>query len=498
MIQIQSTLSALGRSIGVISLASLPALSWAFEEVNVDFHGYARSGVGRSAEGGDQACFKAAGAPAKYRLGNECETYTELKFGAELSNDNNTSFRLDTNIAYKVYQNNDWEMPGMGDDYYGNNEFALREVNLQATNIIEGMPEAMLWAGKRFYQRHDVHMNDWYYWDVSGPGAGIQDIDIGIGKFDIAWLRHTPIVEYFDSSGSYEKQAVETDVIDLRLKDLRLMDNLSLELGIDYGKGNPPDKYESKEALDKDGWMLTAELTWEVLDGFNKFAVQYASDGMTGPGVGSTGRDIVSAEWYKGNKLFRVLDHGSFSLSDQMDIMYVAAWTQVEYDEEAQRLSGLPDDPLSLPDKRTWITAGIRPIWKWTEITSTAIELGWDKVENAFYDSSLNGGKGQGFDSQVTKFTIAQQFHPKFGAFVRPVIRVFATYAKWDGIEDDWKLPTETDENAKCTATYSADECYSAAGLGYFDTGTSATQIIRTFGAETDGWTYGVHFEAWW
>lgn len=152
----------------------------------------------------------------------------------------------------------------------------------------------------------------------------------------------------------------------------------------------------------------------------------------------------------------------------------------------------------SLPDKRTWITAGIRPIWKWTEITSTAIELGWDKVENAFYDSSLNSGKGQGFDSQVTKFTIAQQFHPKFGAFVRPVIRVFATYAKWDGIEEDWKLPTETDENAKCTASYSAEECYSAAGLGYFDTGTSATQIIKTFGAESEGWTYGVHFEAWW
>ncbi|WP_257288083.1 maltoporin LamB [Endozoicomonas sp. SESOKO2] len=493
MIRIQSTLSALGRSIGVISLASLPALSWGFEEVNVDFHGYARSGVGRSAEGGDQACFKAAGAPAKYRLGNECETYTELKLGAELSDDNNTSFRLDTNIAYKVFQNNDWEMPGMGDNYYGNNEFALREVNLQARNIMEGMPEAMLWAGKRFYQRHDVHMNDWYYWDVSGPGAGIQDIDVGIGKFDIAWLRHTPKVEYFDSSGANQEQAVETDVIDLRLKDLRLMDNLSLELGVDYGKGNPPDKSVYKEFLDKDGWLLTAELTWEVLDGFNKFAVQYANDGMTGPGVGSTGRDIASAEWYKGNKLFRVLDHGSFSLSDQMDIMYVAAWTQVEYDEEAQKLDA------SLPDKRSWITAGIRPIWKWTEITSTAIELGWDKVENAFYDSTLDSGKGQGFDSQVTKFTIAQQFHPKFGAFVRPVIRVFATYAKWDAVENPNLLPTDKTGTPLCSITdYGEETCSSVEGLDYFDTGTTRPQIANTFGVDSDGWTYGVQFEAWW
>src|SRR3546814_5660130 len=33
----------------------------------VDFHGYLRSGVGATAGGGDQACFQAAGAPAKYR-----------------------------------------------------------------------------------------------------------------------------------------------------------------------------------------------------------------------------------------------------------------------------------------------------------------------------------------------------------------------------------------------------------------------------------------------
>ncbi|WP_255956342.1 carbohydrate porin, partial [Klebsiella pneumoniae] len=29
--------------------------------------------------GGEQQCFKATGAQSKYRLGNECETYAELK-----------------------------------------------------------------------------------------------------------------------------------------------------------------------------------------------------------------------------------------------------------------------------------------------------------------------------------------------------------------------------------------------------------------------------------
>lgn len=47
----------------------------------VDFHGYARSGIGWTGSGGEQQCFQATGAQSKYRLGNECETYAELKLG---------------------------------------------------------------------------------------------------------------------------------------------------------------------------------------------------------------------------------------------------------------------------------------------------------------------------------------------------------------------------------------------------------------------------------
>lgn len=45
----------------------------------VDFTGYARSGIGWTGSGGEQQCFQATGAQSKYRLGNECETYAELK-----------------------------------------------------------------------------------------------------------------------------------------------------------------------------------------------------------------------------------------------------------------------------------------------------------------------------------------------------------------------------------------------------------------------------------
>src|ERR1700744_2430016 len=45
-----------------------------------EFHGYLRSGYGLNGEGGQQVAFEAPGANAKYRLGNEAETYGEFIF----------------------------------------------------------------------------------------------------------------------------------------------------------------------------------------------------------------------------------------------------------------------------------------------------------------------------------------------------------------------------------------------------------------------------------
>src|SRR5690242_13848638 len=45
-----------------------------------EFHGYFRSGYGLNGAGGQQVAFEAPGAGAKFRLGNEAETYAELIF----------------------------------------------------------------------------------------------------------------------------------------------------------------------------------------------------------------------------------------------------------------------------------------------------------------------------------------------------------------------------------------------------------------------------------
>lgn len=75
----------------------------------IDFTGYARSGIGNTAGGGDQACFRANGAGAKYRLGNECETYAELGLGATLYEEGDKSFYFNSMVGYFSNQVNDSE-----------------------------------------------------------------------------------------------------------------------------------------------------------------------------------------------------------------------------------------------------------------------------------------------------------------------------------------------------------------------------------------------------
>ncbi len=58
-------------SLGVCLFLPFPA-----EALN--FSGYYRLGVGGNTNGSTQSCFKLPGARSKYRLGNECELWSEL------------------------------------------------------------------------------------------------------------------------------------------------------------------------------------------------------------------------------------------------------------------------------------------------------------------------------------------------------------------------------------------------------------------------------------
>ena len=425
----------------------------------VDFHGYARSGIGWTGSGGEQQCFQATGAQSKYRLGNECETYAELKLGQEVWKEGDKSFYFDTNVAYSVAQQNDWEAT----------DPAFREANVQGKNLIDWLPGSTIWAGKRFYQRHDVHMIDFYYWDISGPGAGIENIDLGFGKLSLAATRSQEAGgSYTFSSQDIYNSSKDTanDVFDVRLAGLETNPDGVLELGVDYGRANTTDDYRLADGASKDGWMFTAEHTQSMLKGYNKFVVQYATDAMTTQGkgipqgsygstfdIGEGDDQLHYVDRYVNNngKLWRILDHGAISLGDRWDLMYVGMFQKQDLDND------LGTD---------WWTVGVRPMFKWTPIMSTLLEVGYDNVK-----SQQTGDRNSQY-----KITLAQQWQAGDSIWSRPAIRVFATYAKWD---EEWGYVKNGNDVTK----------YAAA---------TNSGISTTSRGDSDEWSFGAQMEIWW
>ncbi|ARU92855.1 maltoporin [Tatumella citrea] len=431
MITMRSSSLALAVAAGILSTQAMA----------VDFSGYARSGIGFSGKGGDQRCFQTTGAGSKYRLGNECETYAELKLGQELWKQGDKSFYFDTNVAYSVSQDNDWE----------STDPAFREANVKGKNLIDWLPGSTLWAGKRFYQRHDVHMIDFYYWDISGPGAGLEDVDLGFGKLSMAVTRNT------ESGGSYgyiasqlNEVATTNNTFDVRLAGLQTNPGGVLELGVDYGRADTRKGYHLAEGATKDGVMITAEHTQSIYSGYNKFVLQYATDAMTDSSTGNAIGKSQGSSVYNNGHMIRVIDHGAIDFNDTWSMMYVAMYQNVDRDNN---------------NGTTWYTVGVRPMYKWTPIMSTLLEVGYDNVK-----SQRTGDRNDQY-----KVTLAQQWQAGSSIWSRPAIRIFTTYANWN---EKWGYNTDSGVNN---------------GLAMND--TSTTTYSRGKNNEV---AFGVQMEAWW
>jgi len=182
-----------------------------------EYHGYLRSGYGLNSVGGQQVPFEAPGADAKYRLGNEAETYGEFIFVNNWLNPDEGRDKawLRTEIMIEANTSNSENYAnfpnGIGDD-----QFRLREAFVQAGNVLgEWQPNAKFWAGERYYRRQHIDIDDFYPLDMSGYGAGVEDFSVGIGKVAAAFIS-TARPDIVTQNGVLAKSNIDVRLYDLK------------------------------------------------------------------------------------------------------------------------------------------------------------------------------------------------------------------------------------------------------------------------------------------
>src|SRR6266853_4471522 len=131
-----------------------------------EFHGYFRSGYGLNSKGGAQVAFEAPGADAKYRLGNEAETYGEFIFVNNWLNPEPDSDRawMKTEIMLEANTTNSTSYAAFPQPIVngqatsgGNDQFRLREAFVRGGHVFgDSQTGATFRAGERYYRRQHI------------------------------------------------------------------------------------------------------------------------------------------------------------------------------------------------------------------------------------------------------------------------------------------------------------------------------------------------------
>lgn len=379
-----------------------------------DFHGYLRSGVGASNnEGGTQSGSEFY---KNYlgRLGNEFDTYGEIELGQEVWNKDGKSFYVDSMLS--MSSDGTTENEHTGDD---SADFGLKQLNVQAKGLIAAAPDAVIWAGKRFYQRHDLHIIDSKYWNVSGYGAGVEKLKTGPADLSVAWIRN-------------DQGALNVNYADIRYAGLSPWEGSWIELGVDYAMPNKSDAQDELDDTDSSGLkyatgtdngvMLTAELTQGMFGFWPKTVVQYATKGLAQNMV-SMGGGWYDA-WHTNDdaKGYRIINTAEAPLTDNLLLAYVLTYGHV--DKTALDYNTWGDNSWA-NGKSNMFSAVLRPIYQWDDNNRTMMELSYFKLDHKVSGDGTDkwGGK---------KATLAQAWSAGRGLLARPEIRVYTTYIKND------------------------------------------------------------------
>ncbi|MEN8191576.1 MAG: carbohydrate porin [Bacteroidota bacterium] len=372
------------------------------------FGGYLRSGFGLDDKGKAMSHFMAPNAESKYRLGNEAETYLETIFSYLTENESGATF--DTRILLAM-------VTPMNQTNQAVTTTSLREAYVVAKGVWGAHPEAGFWAGQRYYDRHDIHITDFIYRDMSGFGGGIEDFEIGDFKLALAYLGGS-----FDQlSPSGTPYADEDFVINKSSLDLRLYD-INTPLGIlgltstfSFLNG---DSIVTEEGIftvtDSKGWSVGIfhVLPIDKEDSRNKLNIFY------GTGAAQNYRSVMNAPLgvsvepggtYNPDDIIRlrVINDLMINFSHKFALQHAILYQNL-------------DNGLSNNGQFTWFSMGLRPIWHFNKYMSLAMEFGWDYTKQ-------NGGDS----GSLFKITLAPQITPSTTAMSRPALRLFVTYAFW-------------------------------------------------------------------
>ncbi|MGR6887699.1 carbohydrate porin [Klebsiella pneumoniae] len=348
------------------------------DEIGFSYNGYFRSGWGTASHGSPKSW--AIGSLG--RLGNEYSGWFDLQLKQRVFQEGDK--RVDAIVMLDGNVGQQYSTGWFGDNAGGENYIQFSDMYVNTKGFLPFAPEADFWVGKHGAPKIEIQMLDWKTQRTdAAAGVGLENWQVGAGKFDIALIRED--VDDYDRSLS-NKQQINTNTLDVRYKEIPLWDKASLMVSGRYVAANQSSSEKYKEGNEgyypwKDTWMAGTSLTQKFANGgFNEFSFLLANNSIAI--VYSFGNDVYSYE------------------------------TGAHSDFES-------------------IRTVLRPAYIWDKYNQTGVELGYFKQQN----KDVTGKK---YNESGYKTTLFHTFKVNTSMLTsRPEIRFYATYIKAKDIDLD-------------------------------------------------------------
>ena len=348
----------------------------------VDWTGYMRGGpAATNVSGESRQCYGLASPGLKYRLGNECDFYGEFQLAQAVKADG-----VDFNAVLMT-------------NFYSpqtetNNNYGIEQAYVEMKGV-DIAPQALFWMGKR-RDRDDVHIVDTFFSNMSGVGAGVENIDAGFGKFGFSGYKSdsTPVR---NEDGTPSTTAGNNGVgrIHAQLYDIPVNPDGKLRLVATLSKGDSQGGTKGKS-----GYGFTAEHVQDkFFGGGNHIWVQYA-EGSTNINQG-----FGNATASSGTKTWRVVESPSW----QVGAFGGQAIALYQHDETDGGV------------KWNSYTLGGRGSYGLTKNLKFLTEIG-------FSGRKPSGGSQE----NLTKITVGPALSTGPDFWKRPELRLYVTYADFN------------------------------------------------------------------
>lgn len=388
------------------------------EEIGFSFNGYFRGGWSTSTNGKPKNYAEGA----LGRFGNEYGGWYDLVFKQKVYDQDGHRVDAIVMIDGNVATDKAAGLFNTQDD----NIMQFSDIYLATKGFVPHFPEATLWVGKHSLPYNEIQMLDWKTQkSPAGGGVGVENLEIGIGKLDLALLRADVNVKVNKKTAGTDKIKVEHEDVDVneievRYRDIPLWKDAFFAVNARY---SAPNKSKLQDDVTiKNAWVGSVVLRQNnFLGGFNQLTLQTATNSVAShlanintnnpEFAANANNDYIGK--HTGGKAYRLVSEGEAYLSDNVIMAHALALTTgkdvYSYD-------------LNLPHTDfTSFKSAVRPAYIWDQYNQSGVEFG--------YFNQKNKVNGKTYKEEGYKTTLYHSF--KVGESIlssRPDIRFYLSY----------------------------------------------------------------------